>query len=652
MKLNKAKRAVVIGLDGADPLLVEKLIDQGKLPNIKRFKELGVTTENMSMFGVHPTITPPNWASLATGAYPGTHGLTCFWNHNQGDDLTKLRHGFNSELCEAEYIWDAASKKNKKTIIFNYPTGFPPTSSDNLIVIDGTGINVNGRSLADHERMYECIRGEFSIIEIPYDIDSTGIACSTVKQSETTKNFEIAASSPGGRKTRNLAEKRIETAAQKKIDICKTPIKVSSGWKFEKLDALEISLPVNGGKEYRFGLLLCNDGVYDTLEIYSDKDDNNPLGCIRVGQWSDWIYDTFKTDNEVIKVAYKLKLLELAEDGSKLKLYYNAPVNLDDDNWFYPKNIGKEIYNAVGPMVYQSYSADDYLMLEVMEQLYDWYGKAVQYLANNHEWDLLYLHVHALDSANHNYANKILEEHGGDYNYFKEILTNYYQISDNFVGQILELFNDETLMFIVSDHGGMSKEAGCETPLIGDPWDVGGKLLEDLSYLVVKNGESNPEIDWEKTKAIGQRSGYVYVNLKGREPHGSVYPEEYDQLVEKIIDDLLTYKDPKNGRRPFALALRKEDMPILGLYGEHVGDIYFTFNPSWARVHGTSLTTSTYKGTSVGCLFMMAGAGVKKNTVINRKVKIVDIVPTISYLMGIPAPKHTEGAIIYQGLEE
>jgi len=33
----------------------------------------------------------------------------------------------------------------------------------------------------------------------------------------------------------------------------------------------------------------------------------------------------------------------------------------------------------------------------------------------------------------------------------------------------------------------------------------------------------------------------------------------------------------------------------LGLYGDHVGDIYFTYNPSWTRVHGTQLTTAATK---------------------------------------------------------
>ena len=133
MVTRKAKKAILIGLDGADPLMVKKFMAEGKMPNLEKVKNMGVTNEELSMFGVHPTITPPNWASLATGALPGTHGITCFWNHKSGDPLDKLSYGFNSELCNAEFIWDAAARAGRKSIVFNYPTAWPPTEKNNTI---------------------------------------------------------------------------------------------------------------------------------------------------------------------------------------------------------------------------------------------------------------------------------------------------------------------------------------------------------------------------------------------------------------------------------------------------------------------------------------------------------------------------------------
>ena len=66
------KRAMMIGLDGADPVVCKRLVAEGRMPNLKKILEQGVATEKLNMMGVLPTITPPNWATLATGCYPRT----------------------------------------------------------------------------------------------------------------------------------------------------------------------------------------------------------------------------------------------------------------------------------------------------------------------------------------------------------------------------------------------------------------------------------------------------------------------------------------------------------------------------------------------------------------------------------------------------
>jgi hypothetical protein len=48
----------------------------------------------------------------------------------------------------------------------------------------------------------------------------------------------------------------------------------------------------------------------------------------------------------------------------------------------------------------------------------------------------------------------------------------------------------------------------------------------------------------------------------------------------------------------------------------------------------------------------MAGAGVKKEALISRKVRIEDVIPTICYLAEIAIPVDCEGGIIYQALED
>ena len=70
----KAEKLFVIGVDGLDPRLTRKYVDQGKMPAFKKFIEAGAMRHDLVMLGGHPTITPPMWTTLATGAYPVTHG--------------------------------------------------------------------------------------------------------------------------------------------------------------------------------------------------------------------------------------------------------------------------------------------------------------------------------------------------------------------------------------------------------------------------------------------------------------------------------------------------------------------------------------------------------------------------------------------------
>ena len=63
---NKPKKVAVIGLDCALPHLIEQHIAEGHLPTFKKLIEEGVIAENC--LAPFPTITPPNWATIATGA--------------------------------------------------------------------------------------------------------------------------------------------------------------------------------------------------------------------------------------------------------------------------------------------------------------------------------------------------------------------------------------------------------------------------------------------------------------------------------------------------------------------------------------------------------------------------------------------------------
>ena len=63
-------KVLMFGVDGLDPSLTRKFVDEGKLPNIKKFIDAGAQKKELKLLCTPPTITPPLWTTLSTGALP------------------------------------------------------------------------------------------------------------------------------------------------------------------------------------------------------------------------------------------------------------------------------------------------------------------------------------------------------------------------------------------------------------------------------------------------------------------------------------------------------------------------------------------------------------------------------------------------------
>ena len=74
-------RFLLIGLDGAEPSLVERWMDAGRLPNLARLRAAGAYLPCAS---TTPPATFPAWTTCATGVNPGKHGIF---------DFTAMREG-------------------------------------------------------------------------------------------------------------------------------------------------------------------------------------------------------------------------------------------------------------------------------------------------------------------------------------------------------------------------------------------------------------------------------------------------------------------------------------------------------------------------------------------------------------------------------
>ena len=173
------KKIIVLGIDGFDPLHAKFLMDQGKMPNLKMFTKKGAAREDLVLLGNMPTVTPPMWTTLATGATAATHGITAFFNSHP-EKLDTTIYALDSRMCKAESLWNITAENGMGTLVWHWPgSSWPPTSdSPNLYVVDGTqpaAIN-QGTGIVDWEKL---ILADENITEVKYlahDASDKGVA--------------------------------------------------------------------------------------------------------------------------------------------------------------------------------------------------------------------------------------------------------------------------------------------------------------------------------------------------------------------------------------------------------------------------------------------------------------------------------------------
>lgn len=121
-------KVVVIGLDGSSWDLVNLMLAQGRLPNLKRMQSGGMSS---TMLSTHPAHSAPAWTSFATGVYPTEHGCLDFLVVR--DDLTDVDL-IDSTKIKTETIYETMVRHGRKPILINLPNTFPP-KLDNEITI-------------------------------------------------------------------------------------------------------------------------------------------------------------------------------------------------------------------------------------------------------------------------------------------------------------------------------------------------------------------------------------------------------------------------------------------------------------------------------------------------------------------------------------
>ncbi len=637
---SQAKKAVLIGLDGATLGLIQKYADEGVLPNLKRLMAQGVTTE---AFCALPPATSVNWNTISTGAYAGTHGVVSMAMLDPNGPLDKFTSGFSSEFCLAEHIWDACERQDKTPLLLKYTTSWPPTIKK--------GIQVEGYG----------------------DPDGTIFAISpkTVYTDEQNRIPAIfGATKHPGRNCVMSFQVNLKPAVPYGRPVG------AAGWKNlpqSKKPPLETQLPlvpIKGKPKTFYGLIFAKGEGYDTIIISPEKDSEKKWAQIGVGEFSPWLTETFETPDGPKSGTFRFKLYTLSPEAKKIRLYRS--IIYQSSGWTYPASLADELLREIGP--FDSIAAipvpgrwigrPEQVEFFADEFGYQgqWLARAAKYLMNKYNWDLFCTQFHAIDLTDHSFFSALDPDDPFHSPGSKAIETAYRQ-SDEYVGKILEELDDDAFICVVSDHGFIEPlGASGAPPKAGKPRGKPGSSL-NVNQLLVKAGlQFHKEvealvddsmvtgapgkvtvIDWSRTRAV-ETGNFIWINLKGRQPNGIVSPEEYEPLRSQIISLIEGASPPTDPEARYAqIVLRREDAEVFGLWGERVGDLVWFAKTEYKGGHHGNFHTYRARFGSMRAVAIFKGPGVKKGVMLPRPINLVDIAPTISTAIKIPIPRNCEG---------
>jgi predicted AlkP superfamily phosphohydrolase/phosphomutase len=259
-----------------------------------------------------------------------------------------------------------------------------------------------------------------------------------------------------------------------------------------------------------------------------------------------------------------------------------------------------------------------------------------------HRWDFFIMHEIGFDRLHHAFW-KFFDPTHPKYtkgNRYERIDEEYYSMADRRIGRLLEIFGDDCVTFVLSDHG--SKRmlgAFCV-----NQW------LEREGYLAFKKRPSGvtelekAEIDWGRTKAWGWGGYYarIFFNVRGREPNGIVPPGELEAEKRAMKERIMSIVDEKGAPMKNYVFEPEE------LYGVTMGDkpdlmVYFD-DLNW-RSAGTVGHNSLYLSEndtgpddsvhSMDGVFLMHNPRRDLGGVELRGARIEDIGPTILGIYGL-----------------
>ena len=620
----RIRKLIFLGLDGLDPNLAEQFMAAGKLPNLARLAEQGGFRRLRTTF---PSLSPVAWSTFATGVSPAKHNIFDFLNRSLRSYMPELSSSrvnrprrvwklgrYRIPLSRASVemrrksqpFWKLLGDQHIDCTILRVPITFPPGKFNGRLLSAMCTPDLLGT------------QGSFSFFTTRIG-EASYEGGSRYPLERQGSRFASSLSGPG--------DPFLEAGGA-----LKTPFQLS------RMDNRTAELEIEGQRH-----------------------------VLRLGELTPWVNVTFRASLGInIRGVCRFRLTEVGEEVS----LYASPINIDPENPalpishppYYAAYLAKLLgcFSTLG-MAEDTWALNERVIDEdaFLEQAYSVHAEREAMFFSSLERfrrGVVACVFDASDRVQHMFYRYLDPEAAGrnqDGAKYGRTIEDLYIRMDRLVGKTLEYVDQDTMLFVLSDHGFCSFRRGVNL----NSW------LRREGYLALENDATDGApylqgVNWSRTKAYTFGLAGIYINQKGREAQGIVAAgPEAEALKRELVEKLSGLRDEETGKVAIHRVYATDSL-YRGPYLDAAPDLIVGYNKgyrsSWDAAVGKTteavIEDNLKAWSGDHCVDPSLVPGV---LFCNRKLEaeapgIEDLAPTALDLFGVRVPEHMEGRPLFQ----